>query len=459
MMMKKEIRKKPKKRNGVSLRYHIVSMGVLIIAISVLLLVFGRFSIDGYARMQETTADYIAWQGNAYNLQAGSDYLTEQVRYFAVTGDPQYLNNYFEEANVTRRRDQAVEALKTELSGSSAYDYLQAAMKDSLELMQREYYAMRLTIEGYGYDVSGFPEVIQETHLTSEDEVLSADDKKSLALTMLVDEVYLSKKESISSNIKLCMEDLIEEIRIQELQTMERMRSVLFWEYAFIIIMIATTLFFLFVIIILALRPMSRASELIKEDQPLPNKGFREFRFLARTINLMREANIKKTGELAFESTHDSLTGIYNRTGYDHLLKELDFSETAFLIVDVDNFKQINDGYGHEAGDKGLSAVATALRQSFRPQDDICRIGGDEFVVIVQDVGREQRHAIKRKIDFINRTLSDGDEEADIPPVSISVGGAFAEGLNDPEELFRRADAALYTVKENGRKGCAFYQK
>ena len=456
--MNKDLQRKQKKKNGISLRNHIISMGALILTLSILLLIFSRFSIEGYTKMQENTSDYIAWQQKAYDLQSGSDYLTEQARYFAVTGDSKYLENYFEEANVTKRRDNAVDALEEELSGTAAYTSLKAAMEDSLELMQREYYAMRLTIEGNGLDVTGFPQVIQDTVLSKEDEALSPDEKKGLAIRMLVDGEYLTKKESISSNIKLCLQGLIEEIRGKEVQTTQRMHQVLVLEFAFIIIMIIAVMLFLLAIIFLALRPMWRASELIKADQPIPMRGFSEFRFLARTINLMREANIRKTGKLAFESTHDSLTGIYNRTGYDHLLKEIDFSETAFLIVDVDKFKQINDSYGHEAGDKSLSAVAAALRQSFRPQDDICRIGGDEFVVIVQDVGREQRYAIKRKIEFINRSLSAGDEESDIPPVSISVGGAFAEGLNDPEELFRRADAALYTVKEHGRKGCAFYQ-
>lgn len=154
---------------------------------------------------------------------------------------------------------------------------------------------------------------------------------------------------------------------------------------------------------------------------------------------------------------HDALTGLINRGAFEQM-KQLFTTNPirlALLIIDVDKFKSVNDTFGHEAGDLILIKVATALKGSFRTSDYPARIGGDEFAVIVVDVDENEKEIIKAKVDKINNKLmhpTDG-----LPPVSLSVGGAFSKrGFID--ELYACADRALYEVKENGRCGCRFYE-
>ena len=120
---------------------------------------------------------------------------------------------------------------------------------------------------------------------------------------------------------------------------------------------------------------------------------------------------------------------------------------------DIDDFKKVNDTYGHEIGDQALRKVAALLEESFRSADYIFRVGGDEFAAILHDVTPEHKEIIGRKIDRINHTLQHPPK--DFPKYSVSIGAAFSQnGYED--ELFGQADAALYHTKKNGRCGYTF---
>lgn len=126
------------------------------------------------------------------------------------------------------------------------------------------------------------------------------------------------------------------------------------------------------------------------------------------------------------------------------------------LLFDVDNFKEINDTYGHEAGDKVLIKLVNALKKHFRSDDYICRIGGDEFVVFMVHTAEVQRQQIVTRIGEVNKEL--GNTYDGLPPVSISVGIAHGSETADIEELFEKTDAAMYRAKESGKHTYAFYE-
>lgn len=125
-------------------------------------------------------------------------------------------------------------------------------------------------------------------------------------------------------------------------------------------------------------------------------------------------------------------------------------------IIDADNFKSINDTYGHAAGDMVLQRIADVVKKEFRSMDYICRIGGDEFTVIMVDVSRKHRDVIARKLTSINKELSLAKENT--PAISLSMGVAFSDRDNPGESIFKDADSVLYKVKENGRNGYRFYE-
>ena len=153
------------------------------------------------------------------------------------------------------------------------------------------------------------------------------------------------------------------------------------------------------------------------------------------------------------QASTDGLTGLYNRKGYERLLEEIDPQTTTLLLFDADRFKHINDDFGHEAGDRVLRKIGRALQENFRREDYICRIGGDEFAVLVQNADESLNDLILKKVSRINMTLS--HVEDGLPTASVSVGAA--RGAADCKTLFEHADAALYSVKAAGGRGCGFY--
>ena len=156
---------------------------------------------------------------------------------------------------------------------------------------------------------------------------------------------------------------------------------------------------------------------------------------------------------------HDGLTNLPNRTFFNQRLQmaiaqgQVDRSGVAVLCVDLDNFKNINDAFGHGFGDKILLTLAGRLRKCLRDQDTLARLGGDEFAVVLPRVTRieEAQQAAQRLIEAVAPAFSiDGHSFA----VGISVGIALAapEG-NTAEQMLQFADMALYEAKRNGR-GC-----
>jgi diguanylate cyclase (GGDEF)-like protein/PAS domain S-box-containing protein len=161
--------------------------------------------------------------------------------------------------------------------------------------------------------------------------------------------------------------------------------------------------------------------------------------------------------ELARQALHDPLTNLANRTLFmDKLNQALSRSErqkslVAVLFLDLDHFKVINDNRGHEVGDTVLMRMAGRLRSALRPEDTASRFGGDEFVILLEDIESEQ-HAVDiadRLARAVAEPISLGGGEI---IVMTSVGIAVAQGTAEsPEAVVRDADAAVYRAKERGR--------
>jgi len=154
---------------------------------------------------------------------------------------------------------------------------------------------------------------------------------------------------------------------------------------------------------------------------------------------------------------HDPLTNLANRQLFieqvDHALARLRRAgqSLAVLFVDLDRFKQVNDSFGHDAGDELLLQAATRLRSAIRENDLVARLGGDEFAVLCEDLG-DQTGAIdvvRRILDAFERPLHCAKREL---YVTASIGVSFSiNGTEAPDDLLRDADAAMYRAKRNGR--------
>ena len=154
----------------------------------------------------------------------------------------------------------------------------------------------------------------------------------------------------------------------------------------------------------------------------------------------------------------DTLTGLHNRryfnTNFAALMDQAARRGRALslMIVDIDHFKQVNDTHGHDAGDQILQTFAARMRRVIRSSDLICRLGGEEFAVLMPDtpleIARRVAERVRDAIDSNFFTLSPGRPPI---PVTVSIGLAERGGDLDPERLMRRADSALYRSKGDGR--------
>ena len=429
---------------------------MLIIAVlTSVILFFAMYRTSAlYKKAYFITQEALTLTQRTGDLQIASDYLTEQIRCFSITGDRAYLDNYFEEAKVTKRREHAIDALEEYDENSVALADLKEAMKESVSLMEVEYYAARMTVEAYGYDVTEFPEEIQNTELSDYDKNLSQEEMKDQAQQILFNETYRYKKEAISSNMKLSLSKLSSSLKEEQNEVSKELEQQMIVEHVLTWVLIILMFTIVFLTYKLIIRPLKESVSFIRNEKDIPLYGAYEIRFLAKTYNLMYHTHIANKEQLNFEATHDELTGLYNRRGYEFLLDNVDLETSALLLFDLDEFKSVNDTYGHDVGDKVLVRASDAIAKSFRNEDYVCRLGGDEFVVIMVHVTSDMQELIKGKIQRLNDGLK--DDKDGVPAISVSVGVAFGKIGLKPEELLKNADKALYDVKNSGRKNVGF---
>ena len=193
------------------------------------------------------------------------------------------------------------------------------------------------------------------------------------------------------------------------------------------------------------LRPIDRNELLARARTQLRRK---------RYADSLRD-NVQASIEMAIV---DTLTGLHNRRFFDtNLIASVEGAARAgkplcLMILDIDHFKDINDSYGHDAGDQILKSFAARVRRTTRASDMVCRLGGEEFAVVMPDTSMETGAKIAERV----RSVVEGDHftyAPDRPPlrVTVSIGLASREGANGAESLMRRADTALYQSKDAGR--------
>lgn len=155
----------------------------------------------------------------------------------------------------------------------------------------------------------------------------------------------------------------------------------------------------------------------------------------------------------------DSLTGLANRYALNEYIKLLEnqptqFSETCLMVIDIDHFKQVNDVYGHLMGDQVIQCVAEKLKENIRTSDLLVRYGGDEFIVLIENVGMERALKIAEKIrSEIYEAKSVDNVRCPDLKVSISIGVAI--GATSWMALLEKADRALFQAKEQGKNKVA----
>lgn len=427
------------------------------ILLATLCVVFSIYGLSKYAILRNVTQDYISYETAVRQLNNGSDNLTKQVRLAAATGQQEYIDAYFEEANVTKTREKALEDLAALDGNADALASLQDALTSSNDLMEIEYYSMRLVEEASGIDPSLWPDKIKAVQLLPEDAARSSSEKLCKAQMLVISPDYEAAKAAIASDVNAALGTLTTELSNRQTRAAniftDVFREILICVLIFAVMMLFISLIMRFWIV----NPLLAYTDSIQHGDALPVCGARELQVLANTFNKVYEENEEREMLMKHQAEHDPLTEALNRGSFDRILNmyEKDQNQFALILIDVDAFKGVNDTYGHTAGDAVLKKVTELLKTEFRTVDYVCRIGGDEFAVIMVDMNSSLRYTIEEKIAAINRKLAIAEEG--IPAVSLSVGVALTDRANPGESLFKDADSALYYTKEHGRSGCSFY--
>lgn len=161
---------------------------------------------------------------------------------------------------------------------------------------------------------------------------------------------------------------------------------------------------------------------------------------------------VEVRNRLRAESERDSLTNLYNRKGGEtRIRKELEEDiPYMFLLLDIDNFKKMNDCYGHYQGDQALCFLAQLLTQNFRKSDIVYRIGGDEFGLFLTDC--KGHDIIRVKLEELCRSFQQWSKD-NFPKseMSVSLGGIAGKKKIEYADLYQMADRVLYQVKNQGK--------
>jgi len=165
-------------------------------------------------------------------------------------------------------------------------------------------------------------------------------------------------------------------------------------------------------------------------------------------------------------SITDELTEVFNRRYFSQQFeREIQRAKRyhhsiALIMLDIDHFKAYNDRYGHTLGDHALKTVACKLEKILRKADIVARFGGDEFIIMLPEIAKEQAHKVANKLrKEIERTSSANDAEPSDLDITISLGVAvYPQDASEPHQLIELADAALYTAKSLGRNCVAVHE-
>ena len=405
-------------------------------------------NMDEYTRCTKAVNDF----------RDTSDFLTNQVRLFLIQQDESYATSYFNECFNEKHREKAVSEISGFHEGDSVQVNMMLAYQESKDLAETEMYSIALLYTALNIPEKMFPAEIKDIKLSAEDLALTETQKLIRIENLLFGIDYQTSKDKINRYTTTVLDSVLSQyVNVQNRDKTRFYRFLVVQICTIIALFIAAVLLFL-IIMFLILQPINYNIKSIENEKKMHVLGSYEMRLIAKTYNALREKDEIRASVLKHKAEHDPLTGLINREALSKIKEVLsDTAESiAYLIIDIDLFKSVNDKFGHIVGDEVLKKISEILSEQFRNTDYVARIGGDEFAVIMTKFGDSPELVIQRKIETINRALQNvGDG---LPSVSLSVGVAISTmGYN--QQLEEQADQALYHVKQGGRCNCSFYSR
>lgn len=443
------------KHTGVRLSH----LNVLLICVGVVLGILMAVSMyqttNSVKDIVTVSNDYMSNQQTGGMLSDFTKDLSDQAIAFVQSTDPGYAKLYEAKMKVINAK---LDQYTPGSDGSKAANReLQKAIDAFRERQATELRAIRLAAESLSgsakYELSV---LLQGTELSEEEKNLPPAGKKAAAFSLLTAEEYTEKEELITKAVNNSHRFSSMKGKEQAEKTFARVKSIAGNQSVLVTLLLVMGLIALLLNRAMIISPIRRSADNLDRREPIEERGCYEMRHLARVYNEVLKDNEEKTKALTYTATHDALTGVYNRAEFDRTYRKAETEEhIGLIVVDVDHFKQYNDEFGHDVGDKVLCTAAEALKSHFFFKDHISRIGGDEFCVIMPGTDQAHGEMMLEKIRQINRELA--DNRGDLPPVTLSAGIAFWNRPDPNGSLFQDADSTLLDLKKTRADCCAVY--
>ena len=445
---------------GISLKLIGWIVSAMAVVVSALLVVSLQLIKHEDQVVSQTYQNYLQLKDVSNDVQLASDYLTEQVRLFVVNGEKEHMDNYFKEANITKRRDNAKQAIHDLTEDTPEHDQIhsniESAFNESMSLMNIEYYAMKLICLDQNIPFSTYDSDHCIENYTTGIDAIAPENRKTEALNAVFGDAYLDSKAIITTNVNAALETIDALMHTNVDKAAEDLKRLIAFQTVIIIIHIVFVGSAIIFMHIFVLRPMNAAVKSLVNNEEVHVRSNREFNYLAKTYNKVRAQNERVKERLVYEAEHDKLTGLYNRTGYDSLYRRMKLNRTIYILLDIDRFKEVNDSLGHEMGDKVLVRTAGALEKCFNEDNAyVFRIGGYEFAILIEDASVDMDTQVVQRCKKLDEELSRA--QGKIPGTTLSIGVAHGTIDDTTDTLFKKADIALYKVKQAGRANVSLY--
>jgi len=444
------------KIKGFHIRHFIFLVATITIILS-LLAFFSNIQVKQiYLSLVDAEINYSHGLELGYKFQAASNRMTKAVQHYVETNDFNYLTEYTKELT-EKTREKAIEKIP---SSDDERLLLKLAKDKSDALLFEEFHAIKLMLPE-DFSNPDMPQEILNFELTNEEKSLSFSERQDKARQIVFGTMYNTLKDDVNNRVNDYIQLSLsrEEITVKECTNFMNssiiFQRIILLSCIFVIIAVLVILYFQVILI------LQKYVTDISKDKQLKPKGVFELQYLANMYNVVSENKNNNLRALKRKADLDFLTGVANRGAFEQYVKDYTKSPStdkgAFMLIDLDNFKMINDTFGHAMGDLVLKKIADILTSTFRNDDFVARIGGDEFAIWFPALIEENVHFIIDRINTINKDLVLPSRE--MPPCSLSAGISFFTQGETYKSLYKKADIALYKVKENGRCGCKIFEQ
>lgn len=391
----------------------------------------------------------------ANTLQSESDELTVCINNYVDSAAEESMRQYYTIIDNKLREKEIEKAEKYNVNCTA----LREALKLSDELAERETHAFKL-VSMANETLETAPIQVKNYVLPQDEEVLSAKEKETLAKRLIHGSAYNIYKRAIYQKIDIFQKEILAQT---EEDLMNETESVTRYLHYLRLIALFGVFMVIYMSVVLYKKVTVVLSKYIKsmsENRYVEESGTEELKYLGRVFNSGLALQNERQEALRLEAEVDALTRAASRRATESFMqKKLQQKEVsgALVFVDADNFKAVNDTYGHNIGDEILKQLVQEMTKTFGVKDFIGRIGGDEFAVWLEGITPENVKAVCSKIDGIKAKclLPNGEEIT----VGVSAGLTFCNAGDSYDAVLKRADAALYHKKRGGKQGCAVYEE